>query len=73
MRAVTYSSFFFAVTLVAIFPLSHAHAYLDPGTGSYALQVGIALLFSVAYTVKLMWRRIVAGAKKVFSRNQDTT
>ena len=35
-----------------------AHAYLDPGTGSYVLQLILAGLLGAAFTVKIFWRRI---------------
>ena len=41
----------FAVGLV-IFPLHFAHAYLDPGTGSYAVQVVIGLIFGIGYVAR---------------------
>ena len=33
-------------------------AYIDPGTGSYVLQLIIGGLLGVAVTVKAFWRRI---------------
>jgi hypothetical protein len=36
----------------------HAHAYIDPGTGSYILQIVIAGLVGAAFTLKLFWKRI---------------
>jgi hypothetical protein len=35
-----------------------AHAYIDPGTGSYILQIVIAGLVGAAFTLKLFWKRI---------------
>lgn len=35
-----------------------AHAYLDPGSGSYALQVAIAGLFSLMFSVKMFWGKL---------------
>jgi hypothetical protein len=35
-----------------------AHAYLDPGTGSYIFQVVIGAFLGVAVAVKLFWRRL---------------
>lgn len=37
-----------------------AHAYVDPGTGSYILQLVIAGLFGAAVAVKIYWKRIKA-------------
>jgi hypothetical protein len=38
-------------------------AYIDPGTGSYFIQVLIAALAGGALAVKIFWRRIVAFLK----------
>jgi len=69
MNIFSFSNLAFAVLLLCLFPSLHnAHAYLDPGTGSYAIQVGAALFFSGAYVVKLSWRKITTATKKLFSR-----
>ncbi|HUV35336.1 MAG TPA: hypothetical protein VMX58_00170 [Patescibacteria group bacterium] len=36
----------------------NAYAYIDPGTGSYILQIVIAGLVGAAFTLKLLWKRI---------------
>lgn len=41
-----------------VFP-SRAHAYIDPGTGTYVLQMAIAGMLATAYVVKIYWRKIV--------------
>lgn len=35
-----------------------AHAYLDPGTGSYILQLVMAAALGGAFALKLSWSRI---------------
>jgi hypothetical protein len=40
-------------------------AYLDPGTGSYVLQLAIAGALGASYAVKHFWARI----KGLFSRS----
>lgn len=47
----------FIVAWVLIMP-SRTHAYLDPGSGSYAIQVVIGLVLTSAYTVKVQWAKI---------------
>lgn len=37
-----------------------AHAYIDPGTGSYIFQVLIAGFVGAAFAVRVFWRRIRA-------------
>jgi len=40
-------------------PLHYAHAYLDAGTGSYAIQVTIGLVFGATYAIKSFGGKIV--------------
>jgi hypothetical protein len=47
------------VLVVAALPAT-AHAYLDPGTGSYLLQLLIGSALGGLYAVKLLWGRIRA-------------
>ena len=35
-----------------------AFAYLDPGTGSYLVQILIAGLVGAAFSIKIFWQRI---------------
>ncbi|MCF7810505.1 hypothetical protein K9N50_05910 [bacterium] len=45
----------------------NAYAYLDPGTGSYLLQILIAGLVGAAFSIKVFWLRIkdfFSGKKK---------
>jgi hypothetical protein len=41
-----------------------AHAYLDPGSGSYILQILIAGLFGALFMLKVFWGRIVGFFSK---------
>lgn len=45
-----------------------ALAYIDPGTGSYFIQILIAGLLGLAFAVKTFWKNIVAFITQVFSR-----
>lgn len=52
---------------------SDAHAYVDPGSGSVLLQVLLAGLLAVGFTLKTYWgnfKRRVAG---LFSRSNRPT
>jgi hypothetical protein len=40
-------------------------AYLDPGTGSYLLQLALASILGASYAVKHFWARI----RSLFSRS----
>lgn len=37
-----------------------AHAYIDPATGSYVLQLILGTLLGALYAVKMYWSRIKA-------------
>lgn len=45
-----------------------ADAYLDPGTGSYILQVMLAAFVAGLYVIKLFWNKIKAFFKNLFAR-----
>jgi hypothetical protein len=52
-------------------PMEHAVAYLDPGTGSYLLQILIAVVVGFFFVIKMYWKRIVTFIKRLFSRNKS--
>ncbi len=37
-----------------------AHAYIDPSSGSYFLQILLASLLGALFTLKIYWRKIKA-------------
>ncbi len=41
-------------------PLFKSHAYLDPGSGSFLLQLLIASLVGAGFLIKTFWQRIVS-------------
>jgi hypothetical protein len=43
-----------------------AAAYIDPGTGSYVLQVAIAFAIGLAFSIKVFWKKIAAFFRKTF-------
>lgn len=47
----------FLAVLVTLWA-SRAHAYLDPGAGSYALQIIVASLLGAAFFLKTQWHRV---------------
>jgi hypothetical protein len=42
-----------------------AHAYLDPGTGSYVFQIAIGAFLGGVIAVKGTWRRFVGFLKNI--------
>ena len=47
-----------------------AYAYLDPGTGSYIIQLLIGVLFGLLFTIKMFWGKIKMFLKSIFSRKK---
>jgi hypothetical protein len=55
-------------------PARDAHAYLDPGTGSFLLQAVIAVVMGALLTLKLYWQQLksfFAGKSERPGRKQD--
>lgn len=59
---------FFIDTLAAP---SSASAYLDPGTGSMALQLIVAGILGALFTLKMYWRRTKSFIAGIFKRNNS--
>jgi len=53
--------------LTFIFPKT-LFAYLDPGTGSYIIQMIIALVIGGTFGIKVFWRKIYQFFNNLFSR-----
>ena len=60
---------FFVMLFYLAFP-PFAYAYLDPGTGSYILQLLVAGLVGGAFVINMFRTRIHAFFKKLFSRGE---
>ena len=51
-----------ALLLIVIGP---AHAYIDGGSGSYIIQMAMAGVLALAFTVKLAWQRLKASVLRL--------
>lgn len=56
----------FLSAMLLLWPTS-AHAYLDPGTGSYIVQILIAMLVSVGIVLKHRWSQLTVFFGRLFS------
>ncbi len=45
-----------------------AHAYIDPGTGSYILQIALAFFLGALFALKMFWKNVKAFLGNIFSR-----
>jgi hypothetical protein len=64
-----------AATLTLFFSLGirDVHAYIDPGTGSYILQIIVAGMLGAAYALKIYWTRLWLFLTSKFSSSQDSS
>lgn len=64
------SAWAITATLLLVMP-SRAYGYLDPGTGSYLLQLVIAAALGGLYILKNYYQKIKAFFKRLFSRKEN--
>ncbi len=70
MKHITWSITSIAILtlFLSVFPIRDAHAYIDPGTGSYIFQVIVAGLLGAGFVVKMFWRNIKTFLTDLFSK-----
>jgi hypothetical protein len=49
----------------------NAYAYIDPGTGSYVIQIIIAAALGVLFTIKTFWSKIKSFFINYFSNKSS--
>lgn len=58
------------IVVMLLFP-PNAFAYIDPGTGSFIIQMIIAGAMGALFTVKMYWKKISSYMKRMFSKETD--
>ena len=66
------SMFFFMVSVFLFFPSFPAHAYIDPGTGSMALQFLLAFVFSGLFYFRKIYSFVFSAIKKLIRSSKST-
>jgi hypothetical protein len=56
------------MALVSPALIQPAYGYLDPGTGSYILQLLIGGLLGGLFAIGLFWKKVIAFFKRIFTR-----
>lgn len=59
---------YLVVCAFVIASVAPAHAYIDAGSGSYILQMAMAGVLALAFTLKLAWRRVASFVSSMFNR-----
>lgn len=66
------SDILFWVALLWVFSPLAAFAYLDPGTGSYVVQVVVGSLLGLGFVLKTYWGALKVKVNHLFSKqNQE--
>lgn len=69
MRNLTHITTILVVLVLFYFvSIKDAYAYLDPGSGSYVIQLIIAGLLGGLYALKVFWSKVKNFFVNVFSR-----
>lgn len=60
----------FIIFLAFIFSFSNLNAYIDPGSGSYILQLLIAGALGGVYAIKVFWSQIKSFCYSLFAKKK---
>ena len=60
-----------AKVLIVVFLISTSwcYGYIDPGTGSYMVQILIAAFVALSVGIKIFWKNIKQFFGRLFSKN----
>jgi len=58
------------LSLVLLMFPRKAFAYLDPGTGSYILQLVLAALFGASFAVRIYFKNVKSFIGRIFSKKK---
>lgn len=59
-----------SVVCLGIMATRAAHAYIDPGTGSYLLQMLAAGILAALFVIKAFWRNLRDGFSRLVVRRR---
>jgi len=67
----SFSSIILFACCFLLFGDDRAHAYIDPGTGSYLLQFAIGALFAGAFAIKAFWGKLKLSLLRALRQTED--
>lgn len=68
MKFLNLPTFALFAALAIFFIPSDASAYIDPGTGSYILQIIAAAVLGGLFAIKMFWLQVKDFFRRMFSR-----
>ncbi len=60
-----------AFLFMFLFSGQRIFAYIDPGTGSYMIQIAIAFMVGALFFIKGFWKKIAAFLSRIFSKKKN--
>jgi hypothetical protein len=63
-------SLFLNPIIALVIPMISTHPYLDPGSGSFILQILIATLVGSLFLIKVYWKKLTGLFKKTPTNEQ---
>lgn len=60
-----------AIVLCLLLAPRKAHAYIDPGTGSFVIQILIATFVGILASIGLCWKKMTLFFGKMFAKRRD--
>lgn len=63
---------YIALFLIGMFIAAPAQAYIDPGTGSYLLQIIFGLVMALIVFPKTLFRKVLFWRRKDGSKNPES-
>lgn len=58
-------------TILLLVSAKNAFSYIDPGSGSYILQILAAGVFAGLLAIKIFWNKVKEFFLKIFGRKKD--
>ena len=62
-----------AIFWLFLFSTAWCFGYIDPGSGSYIIQIIIAAFLGISVGLKLFWKKIKLFFQNLFSKNPKQT
>lgn len=59
---------YLVIAVLLLASVAPAHAYIDAGSGSYVLQMAMAGILALAFTIKLAWQKISSHLADMFRK-----
>ena len=63
---------YLVILALLIATVAPAHAYIDGGSGSYMVQMAMAGVLALVFSIKLSWQRLKATVARLFTGHRPS-